>query len=50
MLIYYVAMKLPEIIGIAGTNGAGKDELADLRPVGELTTVSRLKNSVRKKI
>jgi len=24
-------MKLPEIIGIAGTNGAGKDTLADLR-------------------
>jgi len=24
-------MKLPEIIGVAGTNGAGKDTLADLR-------------------
>lgn len=24
-------MKLPEIIGIAGTNGAGKDKLADVR-------------------
>lgn len=30
-LLQSIDMKLPEIVGIAGTNGAGKDELGDLR-------------------